>query len=181
MNFKAFTVLTMMALLPAAAQAQGLERITEQAVHDFYAKSAAIYSLPYEEYMAFMNNFMTEDFTSSITMNIDIEGRPRLSQTSNDTKAGLLKNAKAGYDAMQGASVVNTVKSITISPDGKSASVEDDSMIKNMLLPSAGPNPVYMDGGGPCSDRLALSPEGRLQVVSSTCTQNMVMRKGRAL
>ena len=120
---KKSVLLLALAFLASPTAAQAGTRITEEAVEAFYKQSAEIYKLPYSEYSEFMQSMMTDGFSSTIKTTVNIEGRPPITQTINDSKTSVLKNARTSYDVMRNGTVLNKVMKVAVSDDGHSANV----------------------------------------------------------
>jgi hypothetical protein len=80
--------------------------------------------------------------------------------------------ANQTYAAMKPATIAYTVENMTIAPDGKSAVVNDTLNVTGMGM---GGMPVTMSTAGNCTEKLALSPQGILQVALSECTLTTTM------
>ena len=157
------------ALIPLPAAANDA-RITPEQVQAFYDAINASYKLPYEEHLALLKKSFREDFRSTVASSFSGPGIPPTSSRDMMSYKRLVEEAAVGHKAMQGASIRNETSNIRIAEDGKSVKVLEKSVITRMALPVPDGTMMYADTTASCEDELALSAEGLLQAVKSTCT-----------
>lgn len=160
------------AILLCAGPAHATDKITQAAVQEFYKTAAASFKLPYEQYKALSADMMADTFRSSTAVSMVIPGqRPFTAKETTDKKKSIAMSSNT-HSAMQGATINYNLKSITISPDGKSARVAETAVINNMRMPG---KPVVMNATSACNDTLVLNLAGKLQMATSVCNVRSVL------
>ena len=144
--------------------AHAAETITEDAVHAFYKQSAESFKLPYDQYLQTLTAMMTDTYTATSKVVIEMPGQPPAEQSDTMTKQQSITSAEQVYTAMKGASMSNEVVKITIAADGKSAQVTDSTEIRNMAM-----GPAKANGRGLCNDTVVLNAKGDIQIDGSNC------------
>ncbi|HTK83616.1 MAG TPA: hypothetical protein VL625_00895 [Patescibacteria group bacterium] len=172
----------LLACAPAFAAGDGSSgHITEDAVRAFYQKSVEVLKDPYETYFDFMTKSLSDDFVSVTEMTATIPGQPPTKNTDHQTKETLLQSARTAYDGSKEATVNSEVKDIVIAPNGKTATVTDETTIKGLGIPSGGGKMILGDSNSRCRDDLGLSSDGSIQITKSTCTVDLAISKGQSL
>ena len=144
--------------------------VTEAAIRQYYADSARVFNKPYEDYIAFIQNTMSDAYTASMTATATMEGQPPVNNSQTQTKQNLLEGAHDAYYAMQGGRVDYKINSIEISPEGGTATVDNESGVYNMKMsPPGAEKALMMDGTGSCKDHFVLGAQGNLQILTSSC------------
>jgi hypothetical protein len=151
----------------AATPAFAADRITEDAIRTYYREAAAAFRLPYDQYVAKADSMMANSYRSTAHITFMIPGTKPARRTETMTKEQARKIANQTYNAMKPATIAYTVEKMTISPDGKSAVVNDTINVTGM---SMGAVPMTMSTSGSCNEKLELDARGVLQVVLSECT-----------
>lgn len=170
----AFSLL-MLALLIVTTPARAETRITEQAIRAMYAKSQAVMKGTINDFIADREAVMADTFILTTVTNITAPGQRPMQEKNQRTKQFIIENSRAYFDSVRPATINNRIKSISISPDGKTAHVTDITTM-NGAIPDKAPG-MIANMVGSCSDVLKLNNKGVLQLVSSNCTNNMLLMR----
>jgi hypothetical protein len=170
--FRSLSASLLALTLFASFPAQAADRITEDMIRTYYREAAAAFRLPYDQYVAKAESMMAEKYKSTAHVTFVFPGTKPARRTETMTKEQARKIANQTYAAMKPATIAYTVENMTIAPDGKSAVVNDTLNVTGMGM---GGMPVTMSTAGNCTEKLALSPQGILQVALSECTLTTTM------
>ncbi len=156
-------------------------RLTEDAIRSFYRQSGEAHKKSFEDYVAFMNDAMADDFTMTDYITIIFSGRPPSVTKNRETKSSFLARVRIAYEGLKGASITDTVKKTEIADDGKSARVTEEETVRNLSIRVGAAARYFGNGKGDCDDRVILSDSGQIQVQKSVCTSRIIVSKGQSL
>ncbi len=157
--------------LAFAIQAHAADaRLTEDMVKRYYAASEQVHLRPYADYVAFTNQHTADDVQVILNSEVTIQGSPTQKEQSTLDKKKVMESLKEEYDAAQSSKISHTLKGIKISPDGKSATAVDLTLIESdSLAPKSENNmPLHVTSQSACEDQLVLAG-ANIQLKKSTC------------
>lgn len=183
---KFIVILLAIAALPALgmspAFAQKATWLTEDNVKAYAEASAASYRLPYDEHLAFIKKATHENFRGTIDINIKMPSQPPTHTPLSLNKESMISSAKEGYDSVQAANIKYDVKSIKISADKKSATVESEMRITNQKLSSGeSMQSSISDSVTLCTDEVVYTPMVGVQILQSDCKSEVTVKQEQEL
>jgi len=168
--------LACLTFLSGITQAAAQNSLSEPAIRKFYAESQAALKYPFEQHVAYLQKSMTESYEGTNSTVVTAPEQAPIPATETQSKAEIIANVQANYDAIKNATVKEEIQSIQISPDGKSATVRAKTDIKNLSIPTPPGSPkVSADTASTCTDKIVLSPEGIVQIDRSDCNGKVTL------
>ncbi len=183
---KLIVILLAIVALPASgmkpACAQQATWLTEENVKAYAEESAASYRLPYDEHLAFIKKATHDDFSGTIDMNVKMPSQPPTQTPITLNKESMINSSREGYDSVQGAKIDYNVKSIKISADKKSATVESEMRITNQKLSSGeSMQSTISDSVTLCTDEVVYTPMVGVQILISDCKSDITVKQEQEL
>lgn len=165
-------------ILPVSAEAQSVTKLNETRIKEFYDGQAELFRLPYAEYLAGYDQRIHPElvFTNRTTLILP-DQEPLQTDTVTLRKTDLIGNAQSAYDSAKDAKLSHDIKKITISKDGKSASVQNISSVKGINFPTSDGSPMKADALETCDDEVVLTENATVQIRKSTCSSVMTIIK----
>ncbi len=173
-NFKTLFPAVLLLACSVSSFAQAESTITEDAVQKFYEKSALSMKKAtggWDKVATDWDALLHKDFTSTFRMVFNVPGHGEMKQTMQYTKASYLNQLK--NNKMHATSYANmdvTIEEISVASDGKTAKVSNKN---HVVTRNKEPGPkgrlLEMNTKSVCSDVVALSAGGSVQLLSSDC------------
>lgn len=163
-------------VISASARAQdAVTELTETNIQDYYRDAVEIFRSSPEEYKAFLERVMHEDFTTTAEVTVNLPNQGPVKQTVTKNKQDSIASAQGDFDASQEAELDYKIRKIKISRDGKSATVDDNATVLGLLVPAPDGTLFKADSRGPCEDKLVITEGIGIQTLQSKCTLEMVI------
>ena len=169
---KKFTVLllgaavTLVGAVPAFAQ-DG--RLTQESVKALYNKGIQMRDSSAEDYVKYLEENMMDDIKIVLDVEMQTDGvkGPRQTQTLN--KRGMIESSKGGFNPNN--QYDQEIISITISPDGQTATIKDetDAKIFAELPGPSGQINLQMDQNVLCEIKMVNSGGGQPKLSDTAC------------
>jgi hypothetical protein len=171
--------LTAAALLSASYPALSMEeRMTDASIRKYYDDLPGVFKKPYDEFIKDYSARATDSLVINSATTLKLPGQPPTQSTSILTKDQLISGAGDAYAAAKNARLWNQVTKVTISSDGKSATVEEVSRISGISMPSEDPDhPFQADSTEICTDELVLTSGIGIQTSKSDCTVTVTITR----
>lgn len=155
--------------IPAMAQTnQQGPRLTEKIIDEFYEFSETANQMDRKSYLEWSDQVTAPGFMNISETTVTMEGFPPAVHSETMDKIKFMENVAAAYESTHPATLTNYVVSMDIAADGRSAHIVNQTTIKGIVMGAA-----TGDAKGTCEDDLAMSRQGKLQIVRSNCKLQM--------
>ena len=172
-SLTAFTTIATLLAHPAAfaqtATVNTAPPLTQESIQALYDGSIKAYNADIMSYKLFLTRSMHDTALSVSESYVTIPGREMVVSTDKMTKADMLASAEQNFNAMKGAIITHTLATVTIAPDGQTATVKDVTKIDKINMGG-----VFANAKGVCNDQLAATSVGP-QIVISKCKADVVV------
>jgi hypothetical protein len=164
---KHFILFAMTLLLWGTAQAQSGFLLDEQMIQQFYADNFDIQQKDPENFIQFMMDHTTESAQFAMTSTPHMMGKVPKEESAILGRDQMIELLKRNLSAMTIDKIDYKITSITIAEDKQSAMVNDSTKLSAKIKALG----AAVSSTSICNDTLVLSPEGILQIASSTCRE----------
>lgn len=140
-------------------------------------KAETMHLKSFDEYVATLNEIIHDDYQSQIKTTLHVPNEPPKEVPMSMDKKAMISSAREGYDGSQGATLEQTIDSIEINADKKSATVKSTTKITGQKMASGNSMQTTLaDSLTVCTDELVYTSLIGVQTLKSDCQSEVTMK-----
>ena len=163
-------IILSLSLLSSTAQAAE-PRLTEQSIRNFYKDSKAILKKSFTDYSAYTDKHTAPDIEVTVNDESIADNQAPQKQSITLDRQKLMDGLQNNYDLGKQTTQDYKIESIQISPDGKSATVNNKTSISGTMSAPNGDGilGVTIASKADCIDTVIIGTNSEIQTSKSVC------------